>query len=151
MHATTDFCFSLSLQLFTGNSDGDSVKVNEFSTPIIAQYLRINPTRWKDRISLRLEVYGCDYVSEAINFDGRTMVTMNLLHRPISSFEDMIRFRFRSNHANGHILYSRGTQKDVLSVRLQDNKLVLGLYLGGEAEMNEITGGSLWMTTCGTM
>ena len=68
---------------------------------------------------------------------------MNLLHRPISSFEDMIRFRFRTNHANGHLLFSRGTQKDVLSLRLQDNKLVLGLYLGGEGEMNEVTGGSL--------
>ena len=88
-------------------------------------------------------MYGCDYVSESLNFDGKTILSMNLLHRPVSSFEDMIRFRFRTNHANGHILYSRGTQKDVLTLRLQDNKLVLGLYLGGEGEMNEVTGGSL--------
>ena len=48
-------------QLFKGNRDGDNVHYNEFETPIIAQFLRINPTRWGERISMRLELYGCDY------------------------------------------------------------------------------------------
>ena len=63
--------------------------------------------------------------------------------RPISSFEDVIGFRFKTNVANGHILYSRGTQKDIFSLRLQDNKLVINLDLGGEGDLNHITAGSL--------
>jgi hypothetical protein len=47
--------------MFKGNKDGDTVRHNFFDYPIIAQWVRINPTRWQDRISLRVELYGCDY------------------------------------------------------------------------------------------
>lgn len=47
--------------MFKGNTDGDTVFKNEFEVPIIAQWIRINPTRWRDRISMRVELYGCDY------------------------------------------------------------------------------------------
>ena len=49
------------VQAFRGNDDGNTVVVTRFETEIIARYLRINPTRWRDRISMRLEVYGCEY------------------------------------------------------------------------------------------
>lgn len=55
----------------------------------------------------------------------------------------MIRFRFRTNHAEGHLLYSKGTQGDVLSLRVEKNKLVLDLDLGGEGEVNTVSAGSL--------
>jgi len=47
--------------MFKGNVNGDGVKKNVFEVPVIAQWIRINPTRWRDRISLRVELYGCDY------------------------------------------------------------------------------------------
>jgi len=47
--------------MFKGNVNGDGVRKNIFEVPIIAQWIRINPTRWRDRISLRVELYGCDY------------------------------------------------------------------------------------------
>lgn len=47
--------------MFEGNHDGNTVEKNEFEVPIIAQYIRINPMRWRDKISMRVEVYGCDY------------------------------------------------------------------------------------------
>ena len=47
--------------MFKGNVDGDTIKLNKFEVQIIAQWIRINPTRWRDRISLRLELYGCGY------------------------------------------------------------------------------------------
>lgn len=47
--------------MFKGNVNGDGVRKNVFEVPIIAQWIRINPTRWRDRISLRVELYGCDY------------------------------------------------------------------------------------------
>lgn len=47
--------------MFKGNKDSDSIQYNVFDVPIIAQWVRINPTRWQDRISLRVELYGCEY------------------------------------------------------------------------------------------
>lgn len=47
--------------MFEGNHDGNTVMKNEFEVPIIAQFIRINPMRWRDKISMRVEVYGCDY------------------------------------------------------------------------------------------
>lgn len=47
--------------MFKGNENGDSIHKNEFEVPIIAQWIRINPTRWRDRISMRVELFGCDY------------------------------------------------------------------------------------------
>lgn len=47
--------------MFKGNIDADSIKFNIFEVPIIAQWVRINPTRWRDRISLRVELFGCEY------------------------------------------------------------------------------------------
>ena len=47
--------------MFKGNSDGNAIHYNIFEVPIIAQWIRINPTRWHDRISMRVELYGCEY------------------------------------------------------------------------------------------
>lgn len=47
--------------MFKGNVGADSIKYNVFEVPIIAQWVRINPTRWRDRISLRAELFGCEY------------------------------------------------------------------------------------------
>lgn len=54
------FCVHM-LQMFKGNDGADAVKYNVFEVPIIAQWVRINPTRWRDRISMRAELYGCEY------------------------------------------------------------------------------------------
>ena len=87
-------------------------------------------------------VLGEEY-TDAINLDGQAFIRLDLQKRPVSSFQDVFKFRFRTNHANGHILYSQGTQKDILSLRLQNNKLILGLDLGGEGDVTEIEAGSL--------
>lgn len=52
--------------MFKGNVDADTIKYNVFEVPIIAQWVRINPTRWRDRISLRAELYGCEYGKYAL-------------------------------------------------------------------------------------
>lgn len=58
--------------MFKGNVDADTIKYNVFEVPIIAQWVRINPTRWRDRISLRVELYGCEYGE---------YLTKNTIHR----------------------------------------------------------------------
>jgi len=60
--------------LFKGNIYGDDPARNIFDVPIIAQWIRINPTRWRDRISLRLELYGCAYCNYSNNFKLRSKV-----------------------------------------------------------------------------
>ncbi|XP_027198540.2 neurexin-4 isoform X2 [Dermatophagoides pteronyssinus] len=131
------------IKLFQGNTDGNSVVINRFDPPIIAQFVRINPTRWRDRISMRIQLYGCDYHAISLNFDGNSYIKMNLDIRPISSsFDDVFRFRFRTNEAFGNILYGTGIQGDLMALQLIENKLVLTLDLG-ENIVDSISAGSL--------
>mmetsp|Transcript_71960 Transcript_71960/g.114620 ORF Transcript_71960/g.114620 Transcript_71960/m.114620 type:complete len:361 (+) Transcript_71960:61-1143(+) len=48
----------------TGNSDQDTEKTHAFDDePILAQYVRIVPLEWNDWPTMRVEVYGYDYVT----------------------------------------------------------------------------------------
>ncbi|XP_049869625.1 neurexin-4 [Pectinophora gossypiella] len=118
------------VKMFEGNHDGNTVQKNEFEVPIIAQYIRINPMRWRDKISMRVEVYGCDYVADTLYFNGTSLVKVDLLRDPISASREAIRFRFKTSTASGALLYSRGTQGDYIALQLRDNRLVLNLDLG---------------------
>lgn len=102
-----------------------------FDVPIIAQWVRINPTRWKDRISLRVELYGCDYNAETLYFNGTSLVSLDLMRDPISASRETIQFRFKTSHADGVLMYSRGTQGDFLALQLYENKMILNIKLGG--------------------
>ncbi|XP_037041687.1 neurexin-4 isoform X2 [Bradysia coprophila] len=130
------------VQMFKGNIDSDSIKYNSFEVPIIAQWVRINPTRWRDRISLRTELYGCEYFSENLAFNGSSLVSLSLLRDPISSTRESIKFRFKTTVANGVMLYSRGTQGDYLALQLKDNRMVLNIDLGSRI-MTSLSVGSL--------
>ncbi|KFO91748.1 Coagulation factor VIII, partial [Buceros rhinoceros silvestris] len=46
--------------LFFANVDANGVKENRFNPPIIARYIRINPTHYNIRTTLRMELIGCD-------------------------------------------------------------------------------------------
>lgn len=130
-------------KLFRGNSDGNTEVRNMFEYPIIAQYIRINPTRWRDRISLRAELYGCEYEAEALQLDGKSYVVMDLNRRPVTSTEDTLRLRFRTNHADGLLFYSYGSQRDLFTLQLVHNKLLFLVDLGGEGVVTEVWCGSL--------
>ncbi|KAL4707615.1 hypothetical protein ACJJTC_014720 [Scirpophaga incertulas] len=118
------------VKMFEGNHDGDTVHKNEFEVPIIAQYIRVNPMRWRDKISMRVEVYGCDYVADTLYFNGSSLVKVDLLRDPISASRETVRFRFKTSAASGALLYARGTQGDHLALQLRDNRLLLNLDLG---------------------
>ena len=77
---------------------------------------------------------------EILNLDGQSFVIRKL---QTSSFHDTISLKFRTNSANGNLIYSQGTQGDVFSLRMQDNKIVLSLNLGNQEQVNTITAGSL--------
>ncbi|XP_046963642.1 neurexin-4 isoform X2 [Vanessa cardui] len=129
-------------QMFEGNHDGNTVVKNEFEVPIIAQYIRINPMRWRDKISMRVEVYGCDYVADTLYFNGSSLVKVDLLRDPISASREAIRFRFKTTAASGALMYSRGTQGDYIALQLRDNRLVLNIDLGS-GTLTSLSVGSL--------
>ncbi|KAL8180994.1 UNVERIFIED_CONTAM: hypothetical protein K2H54_043513 [Gekko kuhli] len=49
-----------SRMIFFGNVDAASVKHNIFDPPIIARYVRLHPTHYSIRVTLRMELIGCD-------------------------------------------------------------------------------------------
>ncbi|XP_043514492.1 neurexin-4 isoform X1 [Frieseomelitta varia] len=130
------------VKMFKGNVDGDTIKLNKFEVPIIAQWIRINPTRWRDRISLRLELYGCGYVSDVLSFNGSSLLRYDLLREPIETDRHFIRFRFKTNNADGVLMYSRGTQGDYIALQLKDNRMILNIDLGSGI-MTSLSVGSL--------
>ncbi|XP_069922425.1 coagulation factor VIII isoform X1 [Oryctolagus cuniculus] len=48
------------LMVFFGNVDSSGIKHNIFNPPIIAQYIRLHPTHYSIRSTLRMELIGCD-------------------------------------------------------------------------------------------
>lgn len=128
--------------MFKGNKDGDTIQKNEFEVPIIAQWIRINPTRWRDRISMRVELYGCEYISNKLYFNGSSLVRLDLMRDPVSAYRESLRFRMKTSQANGVILYSRGTQGDYLALQLRDNRMLLNIDLGSGI-MTSLSVGSL--------
>ncbi|CAH1134406.1 unnamed protein product [Ceutorhynchus assimilis] len=118
------------IRMFRGNEDGESVQKNEFEVPIIAQWVRINPTRWRDRISMRVELFGCEYVAQNMYFNGTSLLKLDLLRDPIAALRETIKFRFKTASANGVLLYSRGTQGDYIALQLRENRMLLNIDLG---------------------
>eukprot|EP00058_Branchiostoma_floridae_P010640 XP_002596128.1 hypothetical protein BRAFLDRAFT_66146 [Branchiostoma floridae] len=48
------------VQVFTGNSDRNTVVTNTFPNPVLTRWLRVNPRTWSGHVSLRMEILGCD-------------------------------------------------------------------------------------------
>ena len=46
-------------QVFTGNTDRDTVVHHQLTPMIKARYIRLNPVAWNGYISLRMELYTC--------------------------------------------------------------------------------------------
>uniref|UniRef100_A0A1A8H516 Milk fat globule-EGF factor 8 protein n=1 Tax=Nothobranchius korthausae TaxID=1143690 RepID=A0A1A8H516_9TELE len=47
-------------QLFQGNTDNNTHKKNIFEAPFYARFVRVVPWEWHERITLRMELLGCD-------------------------------------------------------------------------------------------
>ncbi|XP_048192248.1 coagulation factor VIII isoform X2 [Perognathus longimembris pacificus] len=54
------------LMVFFGNVDSSGIKHNIFNPPIIARYIRLHPTHYSIRSTLRMELMGCDLNSCSI-------------------------------------------------------------------------------------
>lgn len=52
------------LQLFYGNVDKDTPVMTQFSTPVVARYIRILPQSWNGSLCLRAEILACQLPSQ---------------------------------------------------------------------------------------
>lgn len=54
-------------QVFTGNTDTNTVVYHNLNPPIMTRYIRFRPLAWRDRISMRIELYGCPWPEGNVN------------------------------------------------------------------------------------
>lgn len=52
-------CF---LKIFQGNKDYHQDVRNNFLPPIIARFIRVNPTQWQQKIAMKMELLGCQFI-----------------------------------------------------------------------------------------
>ncbi|XP_055983029.1 contactin-associated protein-like 3 [Sorex fumeus] len=117
---------------FPGNSNADSVVQYRLHSPFQARFLRFLPVAWnpKGRIGIRIEVYGCAYRSEMINFDGRSNLLYTFKQKYMSSTKDVISLKFKSRQNDGILLYREGQNGKYITLELVKGKLVLFLNSG---------------------
>ncbi|XP_018647599.1 septate junction protein [Schistosoma mansoni] len=127
--------------LFDGNVDDNTVKFNNFTYPIVARYIRLNPQRWNNLISMRMELFGCDYRPFVAYMDGTSWIDLrlDLPGRATQTYVDEISFRFRTKEINGLILYGDSSQGDYLCVELYRGRLRVRVNLGTVPLSNEPT------------
>uniref|UniRef100_W5LQ93 Contactin associated protein 2 n=3 Tax=Astyanax mexicanus TaxID=7994 RepID=W5LQ93_ASTMX len=104
---------------FTGNSNTESVVRHDLQHAIVAQYLRIIPLDWSEegRIGLRLEIYGCPYWADVINFDGQGVISYRFKMKKMKILKDVIALKFK-------------TQGDYITLELRRGRLLLQINLG---------------------
>ncbi|XP_022539171.2 contactin-associated protein-like 2a isoform X2 [Astyanax mexicanus] len=117
---------------FTGNSNTESVVRHDLQHAIVAQYLRIIPLDWSEegRIGLRLEIYGCPYWADVINFDGQGVISYRFKMKKMKILKDVIALKFKTAESEGVILHGEGQQGDYITLELRRGRLLLQINLG---------------------
>uniref|UniRef100_M3XHF2 F5/8 type C domain-containing protein n=1 Tax=Latimeria chalumnae TaxID=7897 RepID=M3XHF2_LATCH len=107
----------LSLQAFAGNINTDSIVQHDLQHPVIARYLRIVPLDWngEGQIGLRIEIYGCPYWADVINFDGHGVVSYRFKNKKMKTLKDVIVLKFKTSESEGIIFHGEGQQGDYIT------------------------------------
>ncbi|XP_043920920.1 contactin-associated protein-like 2 [Protopterus annectens] len=135
---------------FAGNTNSDSVVRHELQHTIITRYLRIVPLDWSNEghIGLRIEIFGCPYWADVINFDGHGVLSYRFKNKKMKTLKDVITLKFKTSASEGIIFHGEGQQGDYLTLELQEGRLVLQLNLGSNqygsiSGHTSVTAGSL--------
>uniref|UniRef100_A0A8C7ZEW8 Contactin associated protein 2 n=1 Tax=Oryzias sinensis TaxID=183150 RepID=A0A8C7ZEW8_9TELE len=117
---------------FSGNSNSESVVRHELQQGIVARFLRLIPLAWSEegRIGLRIEIYGCSYWADVINFDGQGVISYRFKVKKMKIIKDVIALRFKTSESEGVILHGEGQQGDYITLELRKAKLLLQINLG---------------------
>ncbi|XP_032705861.1 contactin-associated protein-like 3, partial [Lontra canadensis] len=117
---------------FPGNTNADSVVHYRLQPPLEARFLRFLPLGWspKGRIGMRIEVYGCTYRSEMVNFDGKSSLLYTFNQKSVSPAKDVISLKFKTRRTDGILLHREGQNGKHVTLKLVRGKLILSLNSG---------------------
>uniref|UniRef100_A0A8D1BJZ5 Contactin-associated protein-like 3 n=1 Tax=Sus scrofa TaxID=9823 RepID=A0A8D1BJZ5_PIG len=134
-------------QGFPGNTNADSVVHYRLQPPFEARFLRFLPLTWnpKGRIGMRIEVYGCAYRSEMVNFDGKSSLLYTFHEKSMNPDQDFISLKFKTRENNGVLLHREGQNGKHITLELVKGKLILFLNSGdaNQPSPDTLTLGSL--------
>ncbi|XP_039077040.1 contactin-associated protein-like 3 [Hyaena hyaena] len=121
-----------SISGFPGNTNADSVVHYRLEPPFEARFLRFLPVAWnpKGRIGMRIEVYGCAYRSEVVNFDGKSSFIYTLNQKPVNPSKDVISLKFKTGQTDGILLHREGQNGKHITLELVKGRLILSLNSG---------------------
>uniref|UniRef100_A0A8C7BUK3 Contactin-associated protein-like 3 n=1 Tax=Neovison vison TaxID=452646 RepID=A0A8C7BUK3_NEOVI len=121
-----------SISGFPGNTNADSVMHYQLQPPLEARFLRFLPLAWspKGRIGMRIEVYGCTYRSEMVNFDGKSSLLYTFNRKSVSPAKDVISLKFKTRKTDGILLHREGQNSKHVTLQLVRGKLILLLNSG---------------------
>uniref|UniRef100_A0A4X1SEE9 Contactin-associated protein-like 3 n=1 Tax=Sus scrofa TaxID=9823 RepID=A0A4X1SEE9_PIG len=132
---------------FPGNTNADSVVHYRLQPPFEARFLRFLPLTWnpKGRIGMRIEVYGCAYRSEMVNFDGKSSLLYTFHEKSMNPDQDVISLKFKTRENNGVLLHREGQNGKHITLELVKGKLILFLNSGdaNQPSPDTLTLGSL--------
>ncbi|XP_045628291.1 contactin-associated protein-like 3 isoform X2 [Ursus americanus] len=121
-----------SISGFPGNTNADSVVHYRLQPSFEARFLRFLPLAWnpKGRIGMRIEVYGCAYRSEMVNFDGKSSLLYTFNQKSVSPTKDVISLKFKTRQTDGILLHREGQNGKHITLELVKGKLILSLNSG---------------------
>uniref|UniRef100_A0A8C9UAI8 Contactin associated protein 2 n=1 Tax=Scleropages formosus TaxID=113540 RepID=A0A8C9UAI8_SCLFO len=117
---------------FQGNANTESVVRHDLQHALVARYLRFVPLQWSSEgcIGLRIDVYGCAYWADLINFDGQGVISYRFKMKKMKILKDVISLKFKTSESEGVILHGEGQQGDYITLELKKARLVLLINLG---------------------
>ncbi|XP_052027777.1 coagulation factor VIII isoform X3 [Apodemus sylvaticus] len=125
------------IKVFFGNVDSSGIKHNSFNPPIIARYIRLHPTHFSIRSTLRMELMGCDLNSCSIPLGMESKVISDTQITASSYFTNMFATWSPSQarlHLQGRTNAWRpqvNDPKEWLQVDLQKTMKVTGIITQG--------------------
>ncbi|XP_027973208.1 contactin-associated protein-like 3 isoform X2 [Eumetopias jubatus] len=121
-----------SISGFPGNTNADSVVHYRLQPPFEARFLRFLPLAWnpKGRIGMRIEVYGCAYRSEMVNFDGKSSLLYTFNQKSVSPTKDVISLKFKTRQSDGILLHREGQNGKHITLELVKGTLILSFNSG---------------------
>ncbi|XP_064142411.1 contactin-associated protein-like 4 isoform X2 [Loxodonta africana] len=122
-----------SISGFQGNVNADSVVLYRLRPPLETRHLRFLPVAWNrdGRIGMRVELYGCAYRSEVINFDGNNSLIYRFTQSAMGPVKDVISLKFKTTQSNGILFHSEGRSGNHITLELVKGKLFLLISSGG--------------------
>ncbi|KAM9663701.1 contactin-associated protein-like 4 [Trichechus inunguis] len=124
-----------SISGFRGNANADSVVLHRLRPPVETRHVRFLPAAWNPdgRIGMRVELYGCAYRSEVIDFDGNSSLIYRFAQSAMRPVKDVVSLKFKTTQSDGILFHREGRTGDHITLELVKGKLFLLISSGGAA------------------